>query len=186
MRIQMAQKQKLRDIEALYAEKYDAYTIVNTLYQSWLDVYNFLRIQPPEASYANAYNVHTGAVIEHKMDDTLYSAFHELSKYRVRFGTPGVQLNYFYLAGIFNDEKMLNECSDLTQAIYLMHLYYFQSQPDMKNPDIYADNGFNLWGYDSYKICAYRFDACGKSDPASAYYVRNRPESRKLAGFCNA
>ena len=35
------QAKTIRDLEALYAEKSNAYTIANTLYESWLDVYNF-------------------------------------------------------------------------------------------------------------------------------------------------
>jgi len=143
------QAKAIRDLEVLYAEYSNAYTIMNTLYESWLDVYNFLRVQTSGTAYAPGYDVQTGEMIEAPADDALYSAFHELAKYRIRFGTPAVPMNYFCLVGIFNDEAMSKECVNLVQAIYYMHLMYFDSQPDQQNPDIYVDNGFNIWGYDS-------------------------------------
>jgi len=144
----------IRDLEALYAEKSNAYTIVNTLYESWLDVYNFMRIQPSETIFAPGYNVQTGEMIEAPVDDAIRSAFHIMAKYRARFGTPIASMNYFCLTGIFNDKAMAIESGNLAQEMYYMHLMYFTSQTDHTNPDLYADIGFDIWGYDALLYAA--------------------------------
>jgi hypothetical protein len=153
------QAKTIRDIEALYAEKSNAYTIANTLYESWLDVYNFLRVQTSDTIYANAYDVGTGEKIEASTDG-LYAGFQEAVPFVKRFGTPAASMNYFLLVGIFNDESMAIESGNLAQANFDMHVAgMFSLQPDRTDPDIYADNGFNIWGYDSllYSVCGYSF-----------------------------
>jgi hypothetical protein len=155
------QEKTIRDLEALYAEKSNAYTIANTLFESWLDVYNFLRVQTSDTIYANAYNVDTGEVIEASTDG-LYTDFQEAVPFVKRFGAPAASMNYFLLVGIFNDESMAIESGNLAQANLDMHVAgMFHPQLDHRNPDLYADNGFNIWGYDSllYSICCGNFTA---------------------------
>ncbi len=142
------QEQTIRDAEALYAEVYNAYTIANTLYESWLDVYNFLRIQPSDTIYANAYNVHTGEIIE-ASGEALYPSFSDVKGFRKHFGTPATSMNYFLLTGMFNDREMALESGYLAFFNFDIHKYWMLSSLNPSNPDMFVDNGFNIWGYDS-------------------------------------
>ncbi len=142
------QKQTIREIEALYAETYSVYTIANTLYESWLDIYNFLKIQTDDTIYAYAYNVHTGEMIE-APSDLLGSSFSYTSQFRERFGTPAVSMNYFLLVGMFNDKEMALESGNLALANYGIHEGWMFGTLSTTNSDIFADNGLNVWGYDS-------------------------------------
>lgn len=94
--------------------------------------------------------------------DGLYAGFQEAVPFVKRFGTPATSMNYFLLVGIFNDESMAIESGNLTQTNFDMHVVgMFNPQPDLTDPDLYADNGFNIWGYDSllYSICSGTFTA---------------------------
>lgn len=147
-----SQEQIIREGEAMYAEMYNAFTIVNTYYESCLDVYNFLKVQSSDTIYAYQYNVYTGEKIA-APTDALYPEFHMLAPFINRFGTPGTTMNYFSLAGLFNDETMVKESGHLLIVNFDMYSSEMFSRyaSDLTNPDLYADNGFNIWGYDSLR-----------------------------------
>ncbi len=148
-----SQEQVIREGEAMYAEMYNAYTIGNTMYESWYHIYNFLKMQPSETAYAPMYNVHTGELIGAWTPDELYTDFHMLAPFITRFGTPATTMNYFHLAGVFNDESMVEETAHLAAFNYDMYMsWILGSQSDnYSNPDLYADMGFNMWGFDSLR-----------------------------------
>lgn len=147
------QVQAIYVMEARFSEMTNAYKIVNTLYKSWLNVYNFLKIQPSDMIYANAYDVHTGEMIEAPAGVD-YRSFEWMNSFIQRFGTPATSMNYFLLAGVFNDESMGSESGHLALVNLDITLALF-SPFSAVNPDTYADVGFNIWGYDSlrYTIC---------------------------------
>lgn len=147
-----SQAQNIREGAAIYAEFYNAYKIINTFYESWLDVYNFIKIQPISTIYAPGYNVHTGEMI-YADAGSFYSSFSWMTEFRKRFGTPSISMNWFQLVGLLNDDSMMADAASLTMNqndIYSSRLIG-SLNPDYSNPDIYADNGFDLWGYDSLK-----------------------------------
>jgi hypothetical protein len=146
------QAQYIRNGAAMYAEFYNAYRIINTFYESWLDVYNFAKIQPVTTAYAPGYNVHTGEMISAK-PGVFYSVFAWMKPFRKRFGTPAVSMNWFQLAGMFNDEEMMANTASLTMNQYDIYQSALLGSlnSNFANPDIYADNGLNVWGYDSLK-----------------------------------
>lgn len=148
-----SQEQVIREGEAIYAEMYNAYTIANTMYESWFNIYNFLKMQPSGTAYAPMYNVHTGEMRAAWTPDELYTDYHMLAPFITRFGTPATTMNYFHLVGVFNDSDMVEETAHLAAFNYDMYMsWIFGSQPgDYSNPDLYADMGFNLWGYDSLR-----------------------------------
>lgn len=143
------QVQAIRKMEARFAEMTDAYQICNTLYKSWLDVYNFLKVQPSNLIYADGYNVHTGELV--KISGEAVDPFiGDGAKIQERFGTPATSMNYFLLTGIFNDEAMGLESGHLALVNFDMHVTLF-SPLSSTNPDTFADNGFNIWGYDTLR-----------------------------------
>ena len=143
------QVRAIREVEARYAEMTNAYQICDILYESWLDVYNFLKVQTSDTIYANAYNVHTGESVG-ATTEIRYNSFEWTTPFVKRFGTPATSLNYFLLAGIFNDETMAQESGHLALVNLDLHIALF-SPFSAINPDTYADNGFNIWGYDSLR-----------------------------------
>jgi hypothetical protein len=143
------QARAIREVEASYAEMTNAYAIASTLYRSWLDVYNFLKVQTDDTVYANAYNVHTGEMIEESVEVNLYS-YEWVTPFIKRFGTPATSLNYFLLSGIFNDETMGVEAGHLALVNLDTHITMF-SPFSARNPDTYVSTGFNIWGYDSLR-----------------------------------
>lgn len=144
-----SQVREIREMEARYAEMTDAYQICNTLYKSWLDVYNFLKVQTADRIYADGYNVHTGELVKIS-GEAVYPFIGDGAKIQERFGTPATSMKYFLLIGIFNDEAMGLESGHLALVNFDMHLTLF-SPLSATNPDTFADNGFNLWGYDSLR-----------------------------------
>jgi hypothetical protein len=148
-----SQEQVIREGEAMYAEMYNAYTIANTMYESWYHIYNFLKMQPSETAYAPMYNVHTGEMRAAWTPDELYTDYHMLAPFITRFGTPATSMNYFHLVGVFNDDDMVEETAHLAAFNYDMYMsWIFGSQSgDYTNPDLYADMGFNIWGFDSLR-----------------------------------
>ena len=142
------QKQTIREIEALYAQSHSVYTIANTLYESWLDIYNFLKVQTDDTIYAYAYNVHTGEMIE-TPSDLLGTYFRDAFQFRKRFGTPAVSMNYFLLVGMFNDKKMALESGNLALTNYDIHQGWMFGALSTTNSDSFAYNGLNVWGDDS-------------------------------------
>lgn len=143
------QARAIREVEASYAEMTNAYAIASTLYKSWLDVYNFLKVQTDDTVYANAYNVHTGEMVEESVEVNLYS-YEWVTPFIKRFGTPATSLNYFLLSGIFNDETMGVEAGHLALVNLDTHITMF-SPFSARNPDTYVSTGFNIWGYDSLR-----------------------------------
>ncbi len=143
------QVREIREVEARYAEMTNAYQICDILYESWLDVYNFLKVQTSDTIYANAYNVHTGECVE-ATTEIRYDSFEWITPFVKRFGTPATSVNYFLLIGIFNDEAMALESGHLALVNFDLHIALF-SPFSAINPDTYADNGFNIWGYDSLR-----------------------------------
>ena len=148
-----AQKQSIRECEAQYSEFYNGYNIQALYYRSWLHIYNFLQMRTSETAYAPKYNVHTGEMIEASAD-VLYPEFNEYTAMIKRFGTPITPMNYNLLVGIFNNEMTVRETAHLTMVDFDMYTNkMFKSQPrDFSDPDIFADNGFNIWGYGSFYI----------------------------------
>jgi len=145
------QMESIRECEAEYSEVYNAYIIQNTLYESWLSVYNFLQMQPEETVYAPMYNVHTGEMIE-ASTDTLYDQFRKTEPFVRRFGMPGTTIGYYLLTGIFNNVTYVQESLNLAMNDHmwvLCGLMLGSESFDQSDPDLYADNGFNVWGYDS-------------------------------------
>jgi|GEM_PF-2295288 len=141
----------IRECEALYSEIYSAYTIQNTLYESWLSIYNFLQVQPSRTAYAPKYNVHTGQMMG-VSTDSLYSEFHQSAPLIDRFGTPATPMLYHQLVGIFNNEAMIKETAYLVITEYgwmTSERMFRMNNYNYSNPDFFADNGFNIWGYDS-------------------------------------
>lgn len=160
------QKRYIRECEAQYSEIYNAYTIQTLFYESWLNIYNFLQIQPSETAYAAKYNVHTGEMIEASAD-ALYPEFSTIAPMIQRFGTPATPMLYHLLVGIFNDEKTIRETAYLVMVDFNWYVWVtFGSQPyDYSDPDFFADNGFNIWGYDSLR-CGFRLTSSdGTWDP---------------------
>ncbi len=146
------QSHYIREAAAMYSEVYNAYKIINTFYESWLDVYNFIKAQPVSTIYAQGYNVHTGEMIPAEAGK-FHSRFTWLTALRERFGTPSVSMNWFLLVGMFNDEARMTDTASLCMNQYDLYVsrLFGSLNLDYSNPDIYADNGFNLWGYDSLK-----------------------------------
>ena len=144
-----SQVRSIRDIEACYGEMKNAYRIANTLYESWLDVYNFLKIQTNDTIYADGYNVHTGEMVKIS-GDIIRPFISDVIPLRNRFGTPAVTMNYFLLTGIFNDETMGTESGNVALYNYFMHIERFSFLP-VSSPDTYAENGFQIWGFDSLR-----------------------------------
>jgi hypothetical protein len=116
-----------------------------------------MRIQPSETIYAPGYNVQTGEMIEAPVDDAIRSAFSYNGEVSGALWNPAASMNYFCLTGIFNDKAMAIESGNLAQEMYYMHLMYFTSQHDHTNPDLYADIGFDIWGYDCSAVCGRKF-----------------------------
>ena len=141
-----SQKQYIRECEAQYAEVYNAYIIQTTCYESWRRIYNFLQMQPSETAYAPKYNVHTGEMIEASVD-TLYPEYSQYSAMLKRFGTPVTMMNYHLLVGIFNDEDAMSETAYLTMVDFdlFSSSMFSPEEADYSNPDIFADNGFNVF-----------------------------------------
>jgi len=146
------QKLYIRECERQYAEIYNMYELQTTLYECFLHIYSFLQMQPTETAYAPKYNVHTGEMIE-ASTDTMYPQYRELLAPMVsRIGTPATLMNYNLLMGVFNDEAGL---ADTAIVIPFMYKRWMGSDVftapviDLSDPDLYADNGFEIWGYDS-------------------------------------
>ena len=143
----------IRKVEARFAEMTNAYQICDTLYESWLDVYNFLKIQTTDTIYANAYNVHTGEIIE-APTVVSYPTFGWFPPFAKHFGTPATSMNYYLLIGIFNDEAMAEESGHLALVSIDAFVSIFLRTSNTlgsSNPDMYAAMGFNIWGYDSLR-----------------------------------
>jgi hypothetical protein len=146
------QSQNIREAAAMYAEFYNAYKIINTYYESWLDIYNFVKIQSVSTSYAPGYNVHTGEMISAD-PGPIDHRFTWLLPFKARFGTPSISMNWFLLAGMFNDEKIMADTASLTMNSYDIHMsaLFGALNVDFSDSDVYAANGFDIWGYDSLK-----------------------------------
>ena len=160
------QEKYIRQCEAEYAEVYNCYTIQALYYEIWLHIYNFLQMQTSETAYAPMYNVHTGEMIKASAE-TLYPEFSEFKGLIQRFGTPVTSLAYHLLVGVFNDEEAIRETAQLVMVeydIYTCQMFCSQSY-DYSNPDFFADNGFNVWGYDSLNYGFYITSAEGTWHP---------------------
>ncbi len=143
----------IREVESRFAEMTNAYQICDTLYESWLDVFNFLKIQTSDTIYANAYNVHTGEIIEASAEVS-YSTFGWFPPFTKHFGTTATSMNYYLLTGIFNDEAMAQESGHLTLVNLDAFVSILARTSDLlgaSNPDMYAAIGFDIWGYDSLR-----------------------------------
>jgi hypothetical protein len=163
-----SQKQSIRECERQYAEIYNMYEIQTTLYECFLHIYNFLQMQPVETAYAPEYDVHTGEMIE-APTDMLYPEFREsMAPMISRIGTPATLMNYNLLVGVFNDET---EIVETAKVIVFMYERWtgegvFRLQGiDNTDPDLYADNGFNIWGYDSLYPMSWCHTAYGSTEP---------------------
>ena len=163
-----SQAKYIRECERQYAEIYNIYEIQTTLYECFLYIYNFLQMQTSETAYAPQYNVHTGEMIE-ASTDMLDDEFYEVMEPIVsRFGTPATLMNYNLLVGIFNDETEI-----VVTAIGIPYMYerwtgglVFGSQgKDPSNPDLYAGNGYDIWGYDSLYPMGYCSTAYSSTEP---------------------
>ena len=163
-----SQKQSIRECERQYAEIYNMYEIQTTLYECFLHIYNFLQMQPIETAYAPEYDVHTGEMIE-APTDMLYPEFSEsMAPMISRIGTPATLMNYNLLAGVFNDETEILETAKVIVFMYERWTggSVFSSQGiDRTDPDLYADNGFNIWGYDSLYPMGGCHTAYGATEP---------------------
>ena len=163
-----SQKQSIRECERQYAEIYNMYEIQTTLYECFLHIYNFLQMQPIETAYAPEYDVHTGEMIE-APTDMLYPEFREFMAPAIsRIGTPATLMNYNLLVGVFNDETELLETAKVIPFMYERWTggCVFSSQGiDRTDPDVYADNGFNIWGYDSLYPMGGCHTAYGSTEP---------------------
>lgn len=51
---------------------------------------------------------------------------------------------------IFNDETMGTESGNVALYNYFMHIERFSFLP-VSSPDTYAENGFQIWGFDSLR-----------------------------------
>lgn len=147
------QSQYIREAAAMYSEVYNAYKIINTYYESFLDVYNFIKTQPVSTIYGPGYNVHTGEMIPDE-DGTLYFRFSLFIPFRERFGTPAVSMNWFQITGLFNDEARMRD----TIILFMNNNELYKGRVmetahvDFADPDVYADIRLNIWGgYDSLK-----------------------------------
>ncbi len=149
------QEKYIRQCEADYAEVYNYYMIQTLYYEIWLHIYNFLQMQTSDTAYAPMYNVETGEMIKASAAP-LYPEFSKFSGLIERFGTPATSLLYHLLVGVFNNEDAIRETAQLAMVNYDIYTWQmFRSQDyDFSNPDFFADNGFNVWGYDS---CNYGF-----------------------------
>jgi len=150
------QKEKIRESMAMYAERYDAYRIINTYYKSCLDIYNFVKTRPSYTIYAAGYNVDTGEKIDDDSaqfnSDDREKMRDAISLFRARFGSPSASMNWLNLVGMFNDEARVHESGQLTMINYDLYIAWLSGQyDDYSDPDVFADNGFNIWGYDSLK-----------------------------------
>ena len=147
-----SQKRYIRECERQYAEYYNIYEIQTTLYECFLHIYNFLQMQPIETAYAAKYNVHTGEMIEAETDN-LYPVFHDvMAPMLSRIGTPATLMNYNLLVGVFNDETELIETAKVIPFMYERWMgdkAFSSPSAERSDPDLYADNGFDIWGYDS-------------------------------------
>ncbi len=146
------QQEKIRKAMAMYAERYDAYRIVNTYYKSCLDIYNFVKSQTSSSIYAAGYNVDTGEMVA---DDSAQfpSTFEKMNSFRARFGSPASSANWLNLVGMFNDEDFVREAAHLTMINFDLYVRWVLGSQNLNlsNPDSFAENGFNIWGYDSLK-----------------------------------
>jgi len=144
------QEQTIRETTVLYADMYNAFKIVNTYYQSYLDIYNFMKIQPASNRYASGYNVNTGEIVYVNVEIPFDE---KVERFAEHFGSPSASLNWLNIAGMPNDEKMVKETAHLTMINYDLYVSRLFSNlgGDYSNPALYADNGFNIWGYDSLK-----------------------------------
>jgi len=148
-----SQVREIRKIESRFAEMTNAYEICDTLYESWLDVYNFLKVQTSDTIYANAYNVHTGEIVEATVEVS-YSSFGWFPPFTEHFGTTATSMNYYLLVGIFNDEAMARESGHLTLVnldAFVQILEGTSRTLGASNPDMYAAIGFDIWGFDSLR-----------------------------------
>ena len=156
------QSQYIREAAAMYSEVYNAYKIINTYYESFLDVYNFIKTQPVSTIYGPGYNVHTGEMIPDE-DGTIYSNFSLFIPFRERFGTPAVSMNWFQITGLFNDEARMRDTIILVMNNNELYKGRVMgtAHVNFANPDAYADIGLNIWGgYDSLKhVTPYRITA---------------------------
>ncbi len=145
-----SQKRYIRECEVQYSEEYNSYTIQTLYYECWLNIFNFLQAQPSETAYAPKYNVHSGEMIEASAE-ALYPEFSHFAPMIKRFGTPNTPLSYHFLVGLFSNDNAIRETASLVMANYEMYVHMmFDSQSfDYSDPDLFADNGFNVWGYDS-------------------------------------
>jgi len=112
-----------------------------------------LKVQTSDTIYANAYNVHTGEIIEATVEVS-YSAFGWFPPFTEHFGTTAVSMNYFLLIGIFNDAEMGRESGHLVLVnldAFVQNLARASHTLGASNPDMYAAIGFDIWGYDSLR-----------------------------------
>lgn len=146
------QEEMIREAMAMYAERYDAYRIVNTYYKSCLNIYNFVKTQSSSTVYAAGYNVDTGEMLA---DDSAQfsSDFEGMTAFRARFGSPSASANWLNLVGMFNDKMRVKEAGHLTMINYDRYVSWILGSQnlDFSNSDTFAENGFNIWGYDSLK-----------------------------------
>jgi hypothetical protein len=162
-----SQKRYIRDCERQYAEIDNMYEIQTTFYECFLHIYNFLQMQPAETAYAPQYNVHTGEMIEAPAD-MLYPEFREFMAPMIsRIGTPATLMNYYLLVDIFNDETEVLGTAKVIPFIYERWTddCVFGSQGVDRIPDLYADNGFNIWGYDSLDPMFESYAIFGMNEP---------------------
>ena len=162
-----SQKRYIRDCERQYAEIDNMYEIQTTFYECFLHIYNFLQMQPAETAYAPQYNVHTGEMIEAPAD-MLYPEFREFMAPMIsRIGTPATLMNYYLLVDIFNNETEVLGTAKVIPFIYERWTddCVFGSQGVDRIPDLYADNGFNIWGYDSLYPMFESYAMFGMNEP---------------------
>jgi len=164
------QKGYIRECERQYAEIYNMYEIQTTLYECFFHIYSFLQLQPIETAFAPQYNVHTGEMIE-APTEMLYPQFRNtIAPMLRRIGTPATLMNYSRLEGVFNDETELVEtCKALAPYFgeWMGTNVFRSSGLDSTNPDLYAENAFDIWGFDS--LYSLNFDKTVVSSSAPLY-----------------
>lgn len=176
------QAQYIREGAAMYSEFYNAYKIINTYYESWIDVYNFVKIQPVSTAYAPGYNVHTGEMISAERGQ-INSGASWLLPFRERFGNADVSMNWFLIAGMFNDEDMMRNTVSLTMNNYDIYMSMILGSYDYSDPDTYVENGLDLWGYDSLKYVTFNgitATECTRFLFGTSGYSLNREDTDEL------
>ena len=144
--------------------------IVNTSYQMYYDVYNFIKLQDGNTIFAAGYDVYSGDIIlRDSVGEEDGSAPWDV--YQQRFGASNTAVNYAFMNLFFHDQDLSREALKMVLTTFAMfdgYVLNYEVELDMSDPETisrFFEKGYSIVGNDGVWVERY---FCGHTWPSAS------------------